>query len=378
MAEQNAALDTLRRQHKAVLEYEQNRESRRGPRDSREVRPHLETLNRHLAQWDMVSQAAGGREESPLLTLRKQWRAILGIQEGEPRETPDQSKKAPGKPKPNSKPTPERRRAASLKGAETRKRNAEAKAQQDTPRKGAAAQAGGAAPTDPPVGDLPAGVAGDGIAGGDDPTYKILGKGYWLESHARIVREQIPQVKTAAADPAKYDKAKRDFLKRNRIVLQAYIKAPKKAHSPLFAYCVLYLSDTGKTEQALALAEKAVELRQTSAIKRNFHELLFDVRLAHLESEGPEVVKAGKGPRFDAFTALRDQLMADPFRGNHAKAKVAKIYAQACMALDDYHTAQVNLQQVRFLDPNMGVETLLARCSEKTGSEKTGAERLSQ
>jgi len=344
--EQPSPLDTLRRQHQAVLEYEESRSKRRGPRHPRELRPHLSTLDRHLAQWKQVGPAAGSEEESPLLALREEWRGICGIPDGEPQEPP--KKAATSKPKATKK-----SKAAHKKGD----------AKKDTHHEGAESQASGAAPTQPPAENGAAGA--DEGEGGDDPTYKILGKGDWVKSHAKIVREEIPRVKATAADPESYLKAKRAFLKRNLPLLTEYAKKPEKAHSPLFAYCVLFLSDAGQTEKALALAEKAVELLQTSAIKRNFHELLFDVRLAQLEREAPEMSRVGKGPRFDAFTALREQLMADPFRGNHAKAKVLRIYAQVCMAVGDYSTAQDNLQQVRFLDPNMGVDTLMAKCAEQ-------------
>lgn len=336
MAEKSK-LDILRGQHNAVLDYERSRTGRRGPRSPRELRPQLETMGRHLAQWSRLARAAGSSEESPLVPLCNEWQEALGIQ-----PTPAATEPAPEpaqRPKKNGKPTADQRRAASLKGAETRKRNA--------------------APPVETIGN------GKEDAGGDDPTYKILGKGDWLMSHARIIREQIPKVKSAAADPAAYDKAKHDFLGRNLPLLRAYCKEPTKGHSPLFAYCVMYLSDLRDTGAAIDLAEKAVELRQTSPIKRNFHELLFDVRLAKFERDAPAVSVAGKGPPFDAFEALRKQLMEDPFRGNHAKAKVCKIFAQVCMALGDYEPAGQNLQRVKFLDPNMGVETLLAQCDEK-------------
>jgi len=346
--EQPSPLDTLRRQHQAVLEYEESRSKRRGPRHPRELRPHLSTLDRHVAQWNQVQRAAGSEEESPLLALRAEWRDICGIPETDSQQAAPQAAPSKGKKsKAVEKPAP--------------KNN---KGKKDAPEKGAGSQAGGAAPAQPTAPEN-GGTGADEGEGGDDPTYKILGKGDWVKSHAKIVREEIPRVKATAADPESYLKAKRAFLKRNLPLLTEYAKKPEKAHSPLFAYCVLFLSDAGQTEKALALAEKAVELLQTSAIKRNFHELLFDVRLAQLEREAPEVSRVGKGERFDAFTALREQLMADPFRGNHAKAKVLRIYAQVCMAVGDYSTAQDNLQQVRFLDPNVGVDTLMAKCAEQ-------------
>ena len=89
----SSQFDTLRGQHQAVLDYEQAREKRRGPRTARELRPHLQTLDRHLAQWERIAQATGGTEKSPLLPLRAEWREIVGIPETEPEEPNTRPKK---------------------------------------------------------------------------------------------------------------------------------------------------------------------------------------------------------------------------------------------------------------------------------------------
>jgi hypothetical protein len=343
-----SALDTLRRQHGEILAYEQTREQRRGPRSARELPPHLQTVKRHLAQWAQAAAAEGGEEASPLQALLLKWSPAGG--DAAPQAVTRKPAKAGSKAKAAAKKPSGKKPAvdpAVLSAALPLKLVA--------PKPGAGAE-------DPAEAE-----AGDA---GDDPTGKILGKGNWVKAHAKIIREQVPKVKQAAADSAKYLKAKREFLERNGKLLDAYIEAPTKEHSPLFAYFILFLSDLGETGGAVELAEKAIELQQTSPIKRNYHELLFDVRLAELEREAPEVAKSGTaGPSFDAFTARRDRLMADPFRGNHAKAKVCKIFAHVCMSVLAWEAARKNLQEVKFLDPNIGVETLLAQCEEKLNTK---------
>ena len=219
--------------------------------------------------------------------------------------------------------------------------------------------------TDKPPGD------GDPDNSDEDPAPDdatgLLPRGDWLKAHADIIEREIPEVKAHAAAPENYASAKRAFIDRHAAALDEYAAKPGKKHSPLFTYFALFLSDLGDLKSAEAVCEKAIALRQESAIKRDFHAILFDVRKAAFERQAEAAVTAQDQDAFERLKSKRDALMNDPFRGNHAKADVAQTFASAALALGHPGIARDNLLQVKFLNPERGVETLLAKAEAALG-----------
>ena len=337
-SEETIKLDALRRSHQAILDYEENCKARGRHRSRLEMGNMLPVWNQHLEQWNLAAANAGVTEPCLLLTGLQDICVVLG------------------------RPLPAAATAPVEKAAPPKKRRGrKKKAEKPAPSKSAG--------KDTETGRDP---GADSEATSTDPADKLLPKGSWLASHAKIVKREVPKVKAAAADPEKYTAAKDAFLMRNLPKLEAYAAKPAKGKSPLFTFCILYLFDTGRLDEALALAERAIELRQESTVKRNFHEIMFDLRMEHLEAQAQAVTALGKiGPEFDAVKALRDQLMNDPFRGNHAKAKVCKSFALAALALGQFEAARTNLLEIKFLDPDMGIITLLAKAEAGLNGEPT-------
>ena len=316
------ALEILRKGMAAIVDYEGGRD--RSPRHKAEK---LGSFLPMVHRWNSEAAAAGVSESCPLLPLVKRYAKDAGV------------------PIPELTPEP-------ATGKAKRKAGSKAKASGEKKANG---QPAAPAETDPSPGPE------DGQNAGWDRD-GLLPKGKWLKSHADIIEQEVPVVKSAAADPKKYLAAKRKFLKRNLPKLRKYVDDPPQGHSPLFAYCALFLFDTGELALALKLCEEAVRLLQKSPIKRDYHELQFDLQLMHLEAEAERITGTGKkGKDYDAALDLRNNLMSSPFRGNHAKARVCKIFGTLAHAVGNHESAKKNLLQVKFLDPNMGVETLLAK-----------------
>jgi hypothetical protein len=294
------------------------------------MREKLAGLLAHLRLWNEAAAEAGSGDACPLASVIEDYCRLTG--QAIPSAT---TPPAPDPP----------RQAAAAKAAKAAK-NA-------TPPKGYSKSPEG---TEPGNG-VPSGApsAGDG----DDP---LLGKGPWLAAHAKIVEQEVGQVKTQAADPKQYLAAKKAFLKRNLPKLNAFLKKPGKASSPLFAYCALFLADAGEHDQAAKLLAKGIALRQKSPLKRDLHQMHADTLKVKLEALCEQVASKGqRGKDYDAARALRDELMGNAFRGNHWKANVCKTFGTLALALGDAQVAKDNFLQVKFLDPNLGVETLLAK-----------------
>ena len=333
-------LDILRGSLKTIAEYEG-----RQTRSARHKREKLAGFIRHLQTWNREAEAVSSGEKCPLLKVIEQYADDTG--------TP-----LPGQLQPQE-PTTVAKHAAPTGKTRTRQANksrGKGKSPSKTPPKG-----GDAAP---PAASHDESQQAE--TGTDDGEGGILPKGPWLKSHADIIEREVPQVKAAAADPDNYLAAKKAFLKRNLPKLRAYIKKPLKGHSPLFTYCALFHFDAGDLAAALKLAEKAIELRQQSAVKRDFHQIHADLQKEHLEREAEALAAKGgqPGQQYQALKALREKLMASPFRGNHWKAGVCKTFGNLAFVLGEYETAKLNLNQVKFLDPNMGVETLLGKVED--------------
>jgi len=220
------------------------------------------------------------------------------------------------------------------------------------------------AKSDPAATDGAKGATSPQTGGGEgtpDNDSGLLPKGDWVKAHAEIVEREIPEVKAHAAVPENYAAAKRAFIDRNSEALDKYQAKQGNKSSPLFTYFALFLSDLGELESAVAVCEKAIELRQASAVKRDFHAILFDVRKTAFERACEAVVVAGDKTGFERLKSKRDALMNDPFRGNHAKADVAHTWASTALAMGQPAIARENLLQVKFLNPERGVETMLAK-----------------
>ena len=355
MTDQPDKLAPFRGALKVIAEYEKGQN-----RSDRHKREKLKGYLSHLQAWNRDVVAAGAQEKCPLLPLIREWADELGV----------------AVPEPPASPAPEKRGGR-------QKAPPKAKAEKGVPKKTAEKGAGrkGEPPADPPA-EAPAPDSPEQVGHGADPQEPeagtgtqepgnsnqepdhtpLLPNGHWLKSHAAVVEKEVPAVKSRAADPDDYLAAKREFLARNLPLLEDYIAKPAKAPSPLFAYCALFLFDTGDLAGALRLSEEAIRLRQPSPIKRDFHQIQFDLQMEHLEREAEALAATGKrDKKYEELRALRDKLMASPFRYNHAKAKVCRTFASLAHALGDHEAARQNLQQVRFLDPNMGVETLLGK-----------------
>lgn len=322
------AIEALRVSIGEILRYEEGRE-----RSRRHMGEKLAGYLPIVHRWDSEAAAAGINESCPLRPLVERYAEAAGV------PIPAAPAPEPGKP---------------AKGKKTGRKKTQTKGKKLEPK----------AETKPAKETTPAPK--------DDPekteSEKLLPKGDWLKSHAEIIEAEIPVVKSAAADPEEYAKAKKAFLERNLPRLGEYIEKPRQGHSPLFAYCALYLFDTGHLKDGLKLCEEAVRLRQKSPLKRNYHELQFDLKLMQLEADCERIAATGKqGKDFEAARAMRDGLMASPFRSNHAKAKVCKTFATLAHAVGNHAAAKENLLRIKFLDPNMGVETLLAKVETAIG-----------